>query len=161
MNPSASSDRQTYRVLSALVLALSHIACPFHSTPGRHPLSQMQCPGSTEDCHQAHASRAVLCSRCSPMVMQNSRSCVTGTTATNALVCFRAGAERKHAARALGSWHGCYRCALVERLAHCHCCRHCGKRAITRDGRLPSAGRWQLASSPPHDKARVLHMHRR
>lgn len=161
MNPSASSDRQTYRVLSALVLALSHIACPFHSTPGRHPLSQMQCPGSTEDFHQAHASRAVLCSRCSPMVMQNSRSCVTGTTATNALVCFRAGAERKHSARALGSWHGCYRCALVERLAHCHCCRHCGKRAITRDGRLPSAGRWQLASSPPHDKARVLHMHRR
>ncbi|KAM0713122.1 hypothetical protein Q7P35_000574 [Cladosporium inversicolor] len=48
------------------------------------------------------------------MVMQNSRSCVTGTTATNALVCFGAGAERKHSARALGSWHGCYRCALVE-----------------------------------------------
>jgi hypothetical protein len=106
----------------------------------------MQCPGSTEDCHQAHASRAVLCSRCSKMVMQTSRSCVTGTTATNALVCFRAGAERKHAARALGSWHGCYRCALVEGLAHCHRYCLCGKRAVTWDARLLSARRWQPSS---------------
>ena len=111
MDPSASSDRQTYRVLSALVLALSHVSFiqPLDVTRS-HRCNAL---GSTEDCHQAHASRAVLCSRCSPMVMQNSRSCVTGTTATNALVCFRAGAERKHSARALGSWHGCYRCALV------------------------------------------------
>lgn len=36
---------------------------------------------------------------------------------------WRAGAERKHA-RALGSWHGCGRCALVEGHAHCHCYRH-------------------------------------
>ena len=44
MSPSASSDRQTYRVLSALVLALSLMSPSFD--PWTSPaLSQMQCPG--------------------------------------------------------------------------------------------------------------------
>jgi len=114
MSPSSSSDRRRTGFCLLMCLLSSHYLVL--STPGCHPLSQMQYPGSTEDCHQAHASRAVLCSWCSPMVMQNSRSCVTGTTATNALVCFGAGAERKHA-RALGSWHGC--CSLCTPRGTC------------------------------------------
>lgn len=143
MKPSASSDRQTYRVLSALVLALS---CSLHPNPWtspaltdampwvhrglpsgpckpRRPLFTLQPNGYAKlpfMCHRhdRHKRPRLLSSR------RRTQACCSGTRELAWLLslCSRRGTR------------------------HCHCCCLCGKRAVTWGARLLSARRWQLAS---------------
>ena len=161
MNPTASSDRQTYRVLSALVLGLSHCMSPSFNpwtSPAltdampwvhrglssgpckpRRPLFTLQPNGYAKlpfMCHRhdRHKRPRLLSSR------RRTQACCSGTRELAWLLSLCSRRETRPLPL-----------LLPLRKVSCH---------LGRPFALCSAMAARIMSSP-HDKARVLHMQRR